>query len=136
MSRFSEFLNDIEENITEGARAFQKMSKEVFEDVKEKAEHLYEAGAEKFEQASGIVQNYIDQYQGHREIKALSDEKTELQAKLGDTLFHEYKKNGTIAKRFLTTKRMSTLMDNIEAVDKKILELGRELDKKEKEAVG
>ncbi|MEM9327261.1 MAG: hypothetical protein AAGA85_16450 [Bacteroidota bacterium] len=133
MSRFSEFLNDIEENITEGARAFKKMSQEVLEEVKDKAEQLYEAGAEKFEQASAIVQNYIDQYEGHKEIKSLSVEKTELQSKLGDTLFHEFKKNGTISKRFLTTKRMTTLMDNIEAVDKKILELGKELDKKNKE---
>ena len=129
MSRFSTFLNDIEENITEGARSFQKMSQEVLEEVKDKAEQLYEAGSEKFDQASAIVHNYIDQYQGHREIKSLSEEKTELQAKLGDTLFHEFKKNGSLSKRFLTTKRMTTLMDNIEAVDKKILELGKELDK-------
>jgi len=129
-TRISNFLNDVKSNITEGAAALSKMSGEFIEEVKEKAEELYEAGYEKFEHASAVVQDYIDRYEGNREIKELKEEKKELNALLGDAVFHEFKKNGTVSKRFLTTKKMSALMDDIQKVDKKILKIGKDLDKK------
>lgn len=125
----SAIFDDIKVYVSEGTKALGEMSAELFEEVKEKAEELYEAGYEKFEQASGVVQDYIDKYQSNKEIKALSEEKMMLLINLGDKLFHEYKKNDRISKRFLSTKKMSILLSNIEAVDKKILQLGKELDK-------
>ena len=129
IKRLSAIFDDIKIYVSEGAKALGEMSAELFEEVKEKAEELYEAGYEKFEQASGVVQDYIDKYQSNKEIKALSEEKMMLLINLGDKLFHEYKKNDRISKRFLSTKKMSILLSNIEAVDKKILQLGKELDK-------
>jgi hypothetical protein len=129
-SRFSTFFEEIKEHISEGAQALSQMSAELIEEVKEKAEELYEAGSEKFEQASGVIQSYIDRYKNDMEIKSLNKEKIQLNSKLGDVLFHEYKKNGTISKRFLTTKKMSALISSIETIDKKILQKGKELDKK------
>jgi hypothetical protein len=129
-SRFSSFLDEIKGHISEGAQALSKMSAELIEEVKEKAEELYEAGSEKFEQASGVIESYIDRYKNDMEIKSLQKEKIDLNAKLGDVLYHEFKKNGRISKRFLTTKKMSALFSGIEQVDKKILQKGKELDKK------
>ncbi len=125
----STIFNDIKTYVSEGTKSLGEMSAELFEEVKDKAEELYEAGYEKFVQASGVVQDYIDRYQSNKEIKDLSEEKIMLLANLGDKLFHEYKKNDRISKRFLSTKKMNTLFSNIESVDKKILQLGRELDK-------
>jgi hypothetical protein len=105
------------------------MSAELFEEAKEKAEELYEAGYEKFEQASGVIQDYIDKYQSNKEIKILADEKMKLYVILGNKLFHEYKKNGRISKRYLTTKKMNELFLKIELIDKEILHIGKELDK-------
>jgi len=124
------FLEGIKEHISEGAQALSKMSTELIEELKERAEELYEAGSDKFEQASGVVQSYIDRYKNDIEIKSLNKEKTKLHAKLGDVLFHEIKKNGTISKRFLTTRKMSTILSSIEKIDKKILQKGKELDNK------
>ena len=56
-----------------------------------------------------------------------------LNARFGDAVYHEFKKNGTVAKRFLTTKKMTTLLGEIEQVDKEILRIGKELDKMNKD---
>ena len=128
--RLSTIFEDIKENISEGAQTIGKKTSDLLEDIKEKAEELYEAGSEKYEQAAGTVQGYIDQYQNDREIKSLQKEKTVLYTRFGDILYHEFKKNGTISKRFLTTKKMSELTGEIESIDKKILKKGRSLDKK------
>jgi len=130
--RLSAIFDDIKIYVSEGAKALSEMSAELFEEVKEKAEELYEAGYEKFEQASGVVQDYIDKYQSNKEIKALTEEKMTLYISLGDKLFHEFKKNDRISKRFLSTNKMSTLFSKIESVDKKILQIGKELDKNKK----
>jgi hypothetical protein len=131
-SKFSAFFKEFKENISESAQALNKMSYELIEEVKERAEELYEAGSEKFEQASGVVQSYVDRYKSDQEIRSLTKEKDELLANLGDLIYHEFKKNGTIAKRFMTTQKMTVLLESIESIDKKILKIGKELDKKAK----
>ena len=132
-SRFSAFFKEFKENVTESASALNKMSYDLLEEVKEKAEELYEAGSEKFEQASGVVQSYVERYKTDQEIRSLTKEKNELLASLGDSVYHEFKKNGTISKRFMTTQKMTVLLESIESIDKKILKIGKELDKKAKE---
>jgi hypothetical protein len=129
-SRLSTFFEEIKENISEGAHTIGKVSSEFIEEVKEKAEELYEAGSEKYEQASGTVQGYIDQYKNDREIKTLNKDKNDLFTTFGSLLYHEFKKNGTISKRFLTTKKISSITSEIEMIDKKIMKKGRSLDKK------
>ncbi len=131
-SRISAFFSEIKNNLSEGALALSKMSSELIEEAKEKAEELYEAGSEKFEQASGVVQSYVDRYRTDQEIRSLNKERDELYARLGDLVFHEFKKNGTVSKQFMTTKKMSVLISSIETIDKKILKKGKELDKSHK----
>lgn len=127
-SRFSSFFSEFKENVSEGAKALANISTDIFEEVKEKAEDLYGKGAEKFEQASGVVENYVDRYKGEKEIKQLTKEKEELNGILGSIIYHEFKKNGSVSKRFLTTKKSSELFSSIESIDKRILKLGKELD--------
>lgn len=129
-SKFKELFSDLKENITEGAKALGEMSSELLEEAKEKAEELYEAGHEKFEQASAVVHDYADRYKGNREIKKLTEQKEVFTAKFGDIVFHEFKKKGTVAKKFLSTKKMSVLISEIERIDKEIIRIGKDLDKK------
>ena len=49
---------------------------------------------------------------------------------LGDAVFHEFKKNSAISKRFISTRKMTTLFDQIEKVDRQILKIGKNLDRK------
>jgi hypothetical protein len=65
-------------------------------------------------------------------MKQLIREKEELTSILGDAVFHEFKKNGTVSKRFLTTKKSQELISSIEEIDKQILKLGKELEKSQK----
>ncbi len=127
-SKIDILWNDFRDNLSEGAKVFSQMSTEFLEEIKEKAEDLYEAGSEKFEQSAAVVHNYIDEYKGNKEISQLTREKEALNVILGDTVFHEFKKNGTVSKRFLTTKKMMNLFDQIELVDRQILKIGRNLD--------
>ncbi|MEP1033486.1 hypothetical protein [Ekhidna sp.] len=129
-SRFSTFFKEFKENVSEGAKALADISSDLLEEVKDKAEDLYGKGAEKFEQASGVVENYVERYKGEQEIKQLTKEKDELCSILGDSIYHEFKKSGTISKRFLTTKKSEELFGSIESVDKRILKLGKELDRR------
>jgi hypothetical protein len=128
--RFSTFFKEFKENVSEGAKALANISSDILEDVKEKAEDLYGKGAEKFEQASGVVENYVDRYKGEKEIKQLTKEKDDLNVILGSSIYHEFKKNGSISKRFLSTKKSEELFASIESIDKRILKLGKELDKR------
>lgn len=129
-SRFSSFFDEFKENVTEGAKVLKNLSGDLIDDVKEKSEDLYGKGSEKFEQASAVVESYIDQFKNEKEVKQLSNEKTELNAILGEGIYHEFKKNGTISKRYLTTKKMEELFNSIQSIDRQILKLGKELDKK------
>lgn len=131
-SRFSAFFKEFKENVSEGAKALANISTDLLEDAKEKAEDLYGKGSEKFEQASGVVESYVDRFKNEKEIKQLSKEKSDLASILGESTYHEFKKSGTVSKRFLTTKKMEELFASIEAVDKQILKLGRELDRQKK----
>jgi hypothetical protein len=131
-SRFSAFFKEFKENVSEGAKALANISSDLLEDAKEKAEDLYGKGSEKFEQASGVVESYIDRFKNEKEIKQLSKEKRDLASILGESIYHEFKKSGTISKRFFTTNKMEELFASIEAVDKQILKLGRELDQQKK----
>ncbi len=131
-SKIVSIFSDLKENVTEGAKALSSMSAELFEEAKEKAEDLYESGSEKFEQASGVVQNYVNQYKDEQQIKKLSREKNTLVGQIGDAIFHEFKKNGAISNRFMTTKKMAELIGQIEKVDKSILKIGKKLDKMNK----
>ncbi|SNS53127.1 hypothetical protein SAMN05421640_0546 [Ekhidna lutea] len=128
-SKISTFFKGVKENLSEGARVLATISTEVFEEAKEKAEELYEKGSDKFEQASGVVESYVEKFQGEKEIKQLSKEKEELCSILGDAVYHEFRKNGTVSKRFLTTKKSEKLILSIKEVDKRILRIGKQLDK-------
>jgi hypothetical protein len=131
-SKISSFFKEFKENVTEGAKTLASLSSEVFEDAKEKAEEWYEIGSEKFEHASGVVQSYVDRFKSEKAMKQLIREKEELTSILGDAVFHEFKKNGTVSKRFLTTKKSQELISSIEEIDKQILKLGKELEKSQK----
>ena len=129
-ARFSAFFKEFKGNVSEGTKSLASLSAEILDEVKDKAEDLYGKGAEKFEQASGVVEGYIENYRYEKEIKELSKEKEELNAILGSSIYHEFKKNGTVSKRFLTTKKTTEIISSIESIDKRILKLGKELDKK------
>jgi|GEM_PF-6599113 len=129
--RMSKILKEFRKDLAKGANTLGHISADLFEDVKEKAEHLYEKSSEKFEQASGVIQNYIEKYKGEEEIKTLSQRKKELSASFGDEVFNEFKKNGAISKRFLATIRMTALFHNIEKVDKDILRIGKDLESRD-----
>lgn len=129
--KLSSFLKEFRNNLAEGAQTLGSISVDIYEDIKEKAEDLYDKGSEKFEQASGVIQEYIDKYKGEEEIKNLIEEKNNLNAKLGEEMFREFKKNGTVSKRFLNTKKMISIFTSIENVDKEILQIGKKLESKE-----
>ena len=128
-SSFNNFLKEFKDNIAEGAKSIGEKTHEWFEEAKDKADDLYEMGSEKYEQASTVVLNYTEKYKGEKEVKELSVKKTVQLTLLGDHIFHEFKKNNAISKRFLSTKKMNAVMHEIELIDKRILKIGKELDK-------
>jgi len=128
--RLNSFLKEFRKNLAEGAQTLGNISVDIYGDMKEKAEDLHERGSEKFEQASGVIHDYIDKYKGEQEIKNLIKKKNDLNAKVGAVVFREFKKNGTLSKSFLNTKKMISLFTNIENVDRDILRFGRELELK------
>jgi len=129
-SKLKDWMTDIRENVSEGARAFSEMSSDLLEETKVRAEELYEFGAEKFEQASAAVYDYSERFKNNQEMRRLTKEKNELTARFGDMVFHEFKKNGSVSKRFLTTKKMEAITAEISDLDKQIIKIGKELDKK------
>ena len=125
------FWDEARENIAEGARVvgdtFSEYSEKFMSTVKEKASEAYKFSSEFTLDAVHSAQGIIDDYRDRIEVKRLSDERDKHTAKLGLRLYHSIKNNkGHIPENFISDENVTTMLHDIEAVDKKLLELTKD----------
>jgi cell division septum initiation protein DivIVA len=123
-------FDNIKEEVSEGAATLGEESSKIYQQVKVKAKELFDSGSEAVDHVSDRVREYIEKYQNEQKIKELEFQKKTLNAQLGDQVFHEFQKNGTVSKRYMTTNKMTELLNSITQTEKEIEELGKELDAK------
>ncbi|HHP7241806.1 MAG TPA: hypothetical protein ACFCUD_09040 [Cyclobacteriaceae bacterium] len=137
-----EFLGEFRENVMEGAKEVGKISAEVFQKVKEdvsdyyeskiKHTNIYKTSNESFEKVSQNIKNAIDKFKGNWQMKQLSNERDQFAKEFGMAVYHEYMKNESVHKQFLTTKKISKMIEEIHDREEKILETANKLSEEEK----
>ncbi len=121
-------FENIKEEVVEGSHVVKEESSKIFEQVKKAAQEVYESGADVVDDVSDKVREYVEKYQNQQKMKQAVHLKKTLNAQLGDQLFHEFQKNGTITKRYMTTNKMTELLESIKKAEEEIEEIGKELD--------
>lgn len=121
-------FENIKEEVSEGSQTVKEESSKIFDQVKKAAKEIYESGVDTMDDVSDKVREYVEKYQNQQKMKEAVHLKKTLNAQLGDQLFHEFRKNGTITKRYMTTNKMTQLLNSIEKAEEEIKEIGKELD--------
>jgi len=124
---FGRFLDDVKENIAEGTKVFQEESTEVLGKIKEKASDAYEAGAEVVESIGGKVQDFTEHQKLQQVLKKMEGQRIEKVREFGEEVIHEYLNTGSVHKRFLTTKKMNGLVEEIKSLDKNMADIKKQL---------
>jgi hypothetical protein len=117
------FLGDVGEKATE-------LTDMIVDKLKKGLSQVYEAGAKVVDELSQAAQEYVEKYKTESEIKKLKGEKDELMAQLGQSIFKHHLAGGGFAESFFNEKVMIDQFNQIEMLDKKIIEIGRQLDKR------
>ena len=121
-------FENLKEEVVEGSQVVKEESGKIFEQVKKVAQDVFESGSDVVDDVSDKVREYVEKYQNQQKMKQAVHLKKTLNAQLGDQLFHEFQKNGTISKRYMTTKKMTELLESVKKAEEEIEAIGQELD--------
>ncbi|MEM6643654.1 MAG: hypothetical protein AAF616_11800 [Bacteroidota bacterium] len=121
-------FDNIKEDVIEGSQTVREESSKIFEKVKVTAKEIYDSGVDTIDDVSDKVRDYVEKYQNQQKMKEAVHLKKTLNAQLGDRIYHEFQKNGTISKRYMTTNKMTQLLASIEKAEEEINKIGEELD--------
>jgi hypothetical protein len=127
------FLGEVAENIGEGAKMVGEKATEltdmIVDKLKKGLSQAYEAGAKVVDELSQAAQEYAEKYKAESGIKKLKGERDKLMTQLGQTIFKHHLAGGRFEHSFFSKKEIIDQFNQIEMLDKKIIETGKQLDK-------
>ena len=122
------FLGEVAEDIGEGAKKAGEKATEladiVVDQLKKGMSQTYAAGAK----LSQAAQEYVEKYKAESKFKKLRDEKDKRMTQLGQSIFKHHLAGVKFAESFFNKKEIIDQFDQIEMLDKKIIEIGEQLD--------
>jgi|GEM_PF-3246183 len=128
------FLDGMAENIGEGARMVGEKAAELtdimVDKVKKRLSQAYEAGTKVVDEVSQATHEYTEKYKAESEIKKLKGDEDNLMIQLGQSVFKHHLAGGKFAESFFNKKEIIDDFNQIEMLDKKIIEIGKQLDQK------
>ena len=127
------FLGEVVENIGEDAKMVGEKATEladiIVDQLKKGLSQTYEAGAKVVDEVSQAAQEYVEKYKAESEIKKLKGDKDKLMTQLGQSIFKHHLAGGGFAESFFNKKEIIDRFNQIEMLDKRIIETGKQLDK-------
>ena len=127
------FLGEVAEDIGEGAKKVGEKAVElsdmVVDKLKKGLSQAYAAGAKAVDELSQTAQEYAEKYRAETAIKKLNGEKDKPMAQLGQSIFKHHLAGGEFAESFFNRKEIIDQITQIEILDKKIIKIGKQLDK-------
>ena len=130
------YLGEVAEDIGESAKKVGEKATEfsdiVVDKVKKGWSQAYAAGAKAVDELSQTALEYTDKYRAESAIKKLKSEKDKLTAQLGLSIFKHHLAGGGFAESFFKKKGIMDQFNQIEILDKKIIKVGKQLDKVKK----
>lgn len=137
----NEFWEDTKGNINEGARIVGEEAKDlgerisaysekIFGSIKIKSSELFESGKTLTLDAVNRAQELAEKYRDQSEIRKLNEEKKKVAAQLGMSFYLMVKDNDNkVPSTILRRKVIKSTMQEMEEIDRKVLELKDEEDK-------
>ena len=131
----SGFWEDTRENINEGARVIgdeardlgekiSSYSEIIFGKIKDRTSEVWKSGKELTQEAVNQAQEQAEKYRDRYEIRKLNEEKKKVASQLGMNFYLTVKNNDNkLPETYLRRKEPKSLLQEIEELDKKILEL-------------
>jgi hypothetical protein len=127
------FLGEVAENIGEDAKMVGEKAGELTDIIVGKLKkgwsQAVEAGAKVVDELSQTAQEYAQKYKAESGIKKLEGEKDELMTQLGRSIFEHHLAGGRFTESFFNREEIIDQFNQIEMLDKKIIETGKQLDK-------
>ncbi len=132
-------------NIEAGAKTVSKYASDVAKDVADRTSHVaeevikrtkkgirdvYEIGGKAVDDLQHTAQEYIDRFNNSVEIKKASAERQKLVTNLGNLVFTKYQHKKIKNENLFEEEQFVNLIKEIHTLDKKIVELGKNLENK------
>ena len=135
-----DFWKEAGENISEGSRMINEEAKvigeklssyseKIFGSIRKTSEEAYKTGAELTKHAVNRAQGLAEKYREMYEMRNLNNEKKKLGSQLGMKLYLAMKNNdNAIPDDFTKEEEVQSLLEQMEEVDKKIIELSGKIE--------
>ncbi|MEF8985209.1 MAG: hypothetical protein V5A51_11515, partial [Bacteroidales bacterium] len=140
-----DFWKEASENISEGTRVINEEAKaigeklstyseKIFGTIKKTSKEAYKTGAKLTRNAVNNAQALAEKYRDMYEMRNLNNEKKKIGSQLGVKLYLAMKNNNnTIPDDFTSDEEVKSLLEQIEEVDQKIIDLSKEIEKNKQE---
>lgn len=135
------FWDDVQENITEGAKVISEetrdfaekvaaYSEKIFGIIREKASDAYQYGADLTEDAVNYAQKLGEKYRDRYEVNKLNEEKKKIASQLGMNIYLAYKNNDNrVPVQTFRQKKIKAALKDLEELDKQILDFSEKEEK-------
>ena len=125
-------IDNVTENVIEGATLVGEKVTEVGEKVAETSAKAYVAGSELVSEASEKIHDFTEKQALQKEQRGLLDRQDVLNFEFGKVTLEHYLKNDSLHKAFLTTKVVSSLVEEYQANEKRLKVVAKAIKKLEK----
>ena len=112
------------------AERTSKVAEEVIRKTKKGISEAYDIGSKTVEDVQQSAMEYIDRFKSSVEMKNESAKRTRLTTKLGSLVFSKYQKQSITPDQLFNEKQIIDLIAEIQTIDKKIVKIGKKLEKK------
>lgn len=126
-------LSDAVENIEGGAKVVGEAVTDLVGKFKKGASEAIKSGSKVVDELSHTAQGYSEKYKAEIEVRKLKNQQDKHVSNLGSLLFKQYKTDGAVKKTFFKDQAVTAITADIQALDEKIVAVGKELDKAEEE---
>lgn len=136
------FWDDVQDNISEGAKVLNEEAREfadkvssyserIFGVIREKASDAFQYSTNLTKDAVNYAQAMAEKYRDRAEINKLNEEKKKASSQLGMNIYLAYKNNDNrVPVQTFSQKKVKSVLKELEELDKKILDLTEEEEKK------
>lgn len=133
MEKEKDLSGEVAENIGEDTKMVGEKTTETADTIVDKLKkgfsQAYGAGAKVVDDLSRATQGYAEKYKAESKIKKLEGEKDILITQLGQSVFRHHLAGGGFSGSFFNKKEISDQFNEIERLDKEVVETGKQLDK-------
>lgn len=123
-------IEEAADSIEESAKLVREKATELTDKLKKGLSQAYDTGAKVVDELSHIAQEYAEKYRTESEIKKLKNEKDLLLSQLGEAFYKQRLTGDDFAYTFFNIPKTKDLLNQIETIDKKIVETSKQLDQK------